>query len=54
VVPACASFKNGFLVSISEGGLVTGSDVLTAAVGTDVTTSGTGGGGGDTSFRSNS
>jgi hypothetical protein len=46
--------KNGFFVSVSEGGLVTGRLVLTAGDGIGGTKAGTGGGGGDTSLRSSS
>lgn len=55
VSPACASFfKNGFFVSVSAGGLVTGRLVVIAGEAIGGTKAGTGGGGGETSFRSSS
>ena len=52
--PAWASLRKGFLVSASEAGEVMGRVVFVAALGTGGTTVGTGGGGGETSFLSNS
>ena len=50
-----ASFlKNGFFVSISDCGLVTGSKVFTAGLGIGGIATGIGGGGGLTSLRSSS